>query len=64
MKAPHSHPDPQLCWCLVFEPNRLEPAALEVAYQPLVPRVRRATAVVTPVRACDKRTPVLRRERA
>jgi hypothetical protein len=64
MKAHRSHPDPQICWCLVFEPNRLEQAALEAAYQHLVPQVRRATAVVTPARARETITPVLRRERA
>ena len=64
MRAHHSPPDSRICLCLVFEPNRLEQAALEVAYQHLIPRVRRATAVVTPVRACDKSTHVLRRERA
>ena len=64
MRAHHSHSDPRICLCLVFEPNRLEQAALEAAYQHLVPQVRRATAVITPVRARDKSPHVLRRERA
>lgn len=64
MRTPHSHPDPRVCLCLVFEPNRFEQAALEVAYQHLVPRVRRATSVVTPARERKKIIHVLRRERA
>ena len=64
MRAHHSHSDPRICLCLLFEPNRLEQAALEAAYEHLVPRVRRVTSVVTPVRERDKSTPVCRRERA
>ena len=64
MRAHHSHPDPRVCLGLVVEPNRLEQAALEAAYQHLVPRVRRATSVVTPARDSDKITYGLRRERA
>lgn len=64
MRTPHSHPDPRVCLCLVFEPNRLEQAALEAAYQHLVPRVRRARSVVTQAQASDKITRVLRRKGA
>ena len=64
MRTHHSHSEPRLCLCLVFEPNRLEQAALEAAYQHLVPQVRRATAVITPAREREKITHVLRRERA
>jgi hypothetical protein len=64
MRAHHSHPDPRICLCLVFEPNRLEQAALEAAYQHLVPRLRRAPSVVTPTRERDNITHVFRRERA
>ena len=64
MRAHHSPPDSRICLCLVFEPNRLEQAALEAAYQHLVPQVRRATSVVTPAREREKITHVLRRERA
>ena len=64
MRAHHSHSDPRICLCLLFEPNRLEQAALEAAYQHLVPRVRRATSVVTQARERDKITPVFKRERA
>ena len=62
MRAHHSPPDSGICLCLVFEPNRLEQAALEAAYQHLVPQVRRTTAVVTPARERAKITHVLRRE--
>ena len=64
MRTHHSHPDPKVCLCLVFEPNRLEQVALEAAYQHLVPRVRRATAVVTQAEDTEKVTGVVRRERA
>lgn len=64
MRTHHSHPDPKVCLCLVFEPNRLEQAALEAAYQHLVPRVGRATSVVTQAQDSDKLTYGFRRERA
>jgi hypothetical protein len=64
MRTHHSHPGPRTCLCLVFEPNRLEQAALEAAYQRLVPRVRRATALVPQSEDAAKTTAVLRREQA
>lgn len=64
MRTHHSHPDPRVGLCLVFESNRLEQAALEAAYQHLVPRVQRATLRVTSSGQADKATPVFRRERA
>jgi len=47
MRTPHAHPDPGRGIGLVFEPNRFEQAALETAYQYVVPRIQRATAAVT-----------------
>lgn len=64
MRTHRSHPDPKICLRLVFEPNRLEQAALEAVYQRLVPRVRRATSRVAPPERADQTSHVFERERA
>ena len=64
MRTHHAHPDPRVGMNLVFEPTCFEQAALAAAYQHVVPRVRRATAWVTPAAPADKTRRDFRRESA